>query len=184
MSATERDSLAVRYRGLAIKAAARVRRRCPRADRDDLFAEAWLGVLLAARTYDPDRGAFGPHAATAADQTVRRFVRAFVLRAGLYGSGKAIREGRLAPPVRRELADDRAIDEPDPPPELPPGLWERVAESLDGRERECVLRHFRDGLTHAAVADEIGTSRQNVQNACRRGLERLRERFPGWADNL
>lgn len=51
---------------IAIAVASAYKKRNPRIAFDDLYQDAWIGILLAKRSHDPKRGAFAPYARRAA----------------------------------------------------------------------------------------------------------------------
>ena len=56
-------------------------------------------------------------------------------------------------------------------------LWEAVAE-LPERQRQCVAYHYLGGLTHAEVAQVVGTTETAARKASSDGVRSLRRSYP------
>jgi RNA polymerase sigma-B factor len=141
---------------------------------DDLAQVAAVGLVKAARRFDPARGA--PFAAFAVPTILGE------LRHHLRDRGWPVRMPRTEPGERARLWP-RAVPLPDEaqlaaPDELE-GTEDRLfVESLLARlrrkERLIVRRYFLQGCTQVEVARELGVSQMHVSRMLRRALESLR----------
>jgi RNA polymerase sigma factor (sigma-70 family) len=66
---------------------------------------------------------------------------------------------------------------PDEAPEVPPGLLDRVLESLDETDRQAILLRFLEGQSFAAIGAAMGTSEDAARMRVTRALERIRGLF-------
>ena len=175
----EQADLAAAHTGLAAAIAGRYRRRLRALDLDDLIQEGLLGLFVAVRHYDADRGVpFGPYAAM--------WVRSAVLRAltrALKSEACELEEG-LDPPAPSEPDVDCAWRE---------RLWEAV-ERLPPFERWAVCRHYGLALPEgiqgrpvrrrtvrkplAALGRECGLSSFRMRQVLGRALDTLRACLP------
>ncbi|HEX4613999.1 MAG TPA: sigma factor-like helix-turn-helix DNA-binding protein [Urbifossiella sp.] len=56
--------------------------------------------------------------------------------------------------------------------------WERVWVRLTESQQRVVYLHVLVGLSHTAIADQLGVSRSSIQGAWRRALDRIRDVVP------
>lgn len=186
-TADAQDALILAYRPLV---AAVVRRlRLPRMatlDDDDLVSLGTVGLVEAARRYDPTRGSF------AAFATPR--IRGAIL--------DAVREASGTPPYRRsnrpgtvpaqtslhspvphqddELALIDIVADPHAAGAFDEAEWrvlaahERLLASLTPRERTVLDRLYRDGCRAVQVARALGVSESRIAQIHARALARLR----------
>lgn len=141
-------------------------------DHEDVDAEAWVGVVRAAQTFDPGRGVkFVTHAhwwvRGAVSHAVRRANRAYeagvVLVRGDATSGAGM--GR-----RRRLWDSIPDRRPSP---APADALECVAKLLTERDRR-LLELRVEGRTFEEIAVEFGVTRQRAKQLWGRVAERVR----------
>lgn len=141
-------------------------------DADDLAGEALLGLSLAAKEWDPDRGVtFGTFAYRVIDHRVRNALRAASRRGRLRTQSlTSLDGGQQEPPDCRAVRDhvrdgeDRA---------LVVRLLETAA--LTDRQREGIMRRFYGGETLRAIAASWGVTDGAVSQTIERALENLRE---------
>ncbi len=165
-------SLAAAYRPLALSVAARFNG----PDRAGIVSAALWGLVEAERDFDPDRGSFGPLAATAA----RRECISEVLRQ------------RRATARERRLFIVRPDGEEEERPDLPrvapadagaplmiARLWEVLAE-LRPHEREVLVRRYGlegEEQTYEEIAIALGVCRSTVRSVEARALAKLRAKL-------
>lgn len=177
-----------RHERMCWKIAYRFKRRNAALSLEDLVAAARLGMLEGAARFEPARGfAFATYCHWYATDRVRRLVK-HELGRGL----KVPMNGELVKPsvgsidaayrvggaeyhrqARLTVADSLAAPEPDGPPPLPADFWERAVKALNGRAGRALALHFRDGLTYAEIAQQLGVSRTRVGQIVARALRRL-----------
>ena len=133
------------------------------AEADDLMQEACLGLIRAARQYNPDRG-------------VRFSTYAF--RCCWRACVDAVRSRQ---PRRPTHADDTSLDGvcamETPPDEQAAAaeLWGRM-QKLSPRERSILRQRFEQGQTHALLARHRGCSRDRIRRLERSALAKVRGR--------
>ncbi|MER6973542.1 sigma-70 family RNA polymerase sigma factor [Nocardioides sp. NPDC000445] len=141
-------SLAARYSGRGIEA-------------DDLRQAAHMGLVKAARRYDPAEGEFLSYAVPMAKGEIRHCFR------------------ELARCVRPHGADDELLEQMG---EADPGFDRAearvvVAEAVgDLREADLMILQLRfvDGLSQAEIGERIGATQAQVSRALARILRRMR----------
>jgi RNA polymerase sigma-B factor len=137
---------------------------------DDLRQVGAIGLLKAARRYDPARGVpFPAYAIPVILGELRHHVRdlAWPVRVP-----RAERARAFAVPLEEETNAEEALD----------GADDRVlvAELLDGlrrSDRDIVRRYFFDDRSQAEVARELGMSQIQVSRALRAALAAMRVRL-------
>ena len=182
-----REALAAGSAGLAGAVVVKLVRKWRLARRwaDDLFAEAWLGVVKAARRFDPARDpagvdGWGPSASVVAAQHARAFFVRQVGRHGFVGVGHATAGGAVEllpefvvnvdPRGTRSGERPGAFDSLEARPERPPGAWDEddwaaAAARLSSRAlADTLLGYYRDGLNCRQLAAKFGLALpQSVQ---------------------
>jgi DNA-directed RNA polymerase sigma subunit (sigma70/sigma32) len=170
----ERSRLAEGYVGLAEKIA-RARCRWGLEDLDDTRSDALWGLILATRSFQPDRGSFMTYATLRIEYAIRRGRQ---IRSGV---PRSMWEGgdRLTPPVSLNApmweGGPQVLDLLPSPPDADEDLLADLLRQLPARE--CLvlrLRYFHD-LTQSGVAAIIGCSQMQVSRIERAGLAKLRE---------
>lgn len=149
-------------------------------DQEDLVADGYVGLVKAARRYDPARGtpfkAFAGHFVRGAIlDTVRRSVRRHSLGDGVYADVRGFSD--LAP---GDPPGGRAYDPPDPGPTPHDAVETRDAlralATLPERERIALVRTVVDGDAAADVAKDLGVSAHRVYALVHTGSARVRKR--------
>jgi len=110
-------------------------------------------------------------------------------QAAAYDGGKAavmtwlsviVRHRALDMLRRRHEHHGEAVD-PDTLPAWPPTdpvdrmALEKCLQALETRQRECLVRAYHEGLTHAELATHLSLPLGTVKTWIRRGLEKLRQ---------
>lgn len=162
-------------------------------DIEDLASVIRTQFLIAAETYDPDRGIkFGTYAVQIAGMRARRAARLMKSRGVrvpiAYDVENVPAVADLNEPVGddgTEVLDFVAAPEPDATVvELPGEVWDRVASVLEGSRLRCVLYHFRDGLSFAEIGRRLGVSKSRVGQLMDSAIRVLRATgaFAAYAD--
>lgn len=148
-------------------------------ERDDLVSWGMMGLVQAARMWDPGRGAFSTVACRAIEWMLRRGVgrecrleRAVALLSLdeiMSGEDPDSRHGRF---VDRLEADEQ-VERDHLQGATQAAVRSAVAE-LPPVERRLIERHFFEDVPIARVAAELGVSRQNLSQRQRKALRRLR----------
>jgi RNA polymerase sigma factor (sigma-70 family) len=149
-------------------------------DQEDLVADGYVGLVRAARRYDPSHGtpftSFARHFVRGAIlDTVRRSVRRHSLGDGMYADVRGFSDIDSSGPGER-----RAYDPPDPGPGPHEAVESRDAlralASLPERERIALVRTVVDGDPAAVVARDLGVSAHRVYSLVHTGSARIRKR--------
>lgn len=163
----ELHALVEQNQGLAWNVALRWRR--SGLDVEDLAQAGMVGLLKAARGYDPERGQFSTYATWLIRATVRR-------------AAERMLRGR-----RLDSLDALEVDPPDdadgPPDDLIAGetraaVWEAVAR-LPAKDREIVEARYRAGESQLRVGERLGVTRARIYQREARALGVLREALAG-----
>ncbi|MER7609090.1 sigma-70 family RNA polymerase sigma factor [Nocardioides sp. NPDC127503] len=144
-------SLAARYSGRGVEA-------------DDLRQAAHMGLVKAARRYDPAQGEFLSYAVPMAKGEMRRCFRDLV---------------RCVPPQRVDDGVDSLVEQFG---EADPGFDRAEARVLVGeaigdlRETDLLILRLRfvDGLSQAEIGEQIGATQAQVSRALARIIRRMR----------
>ena len=144
-------SLAARYSGRGVEA-------------DDLRQAAHMGLVKAARRYDPAQGEFLSYAVPMAKGEMRRCFRDLV---------------RCVPPQRVDDGVDSLVEQLG---EADPGFDQAEARVLVGkaigglRETDLLILRLRfvDGLSQAEIGEQIGATQAQVSRALARIIRRMR----------
>lgn len=177
------DELALRYEALAGDLAARVCHRVPgcSADFHDLKQEAWVAVLLAARSFDPTRGIpFKRYAELLVRRRLNRTIRVCRRRGfrcvGEWKGHEYVRDFRSPVVAGLGERDVRVEDRRRPPAGFAEALgW--LASQGWAEPEVCLFADMimRLGLNTAEVGRHLGCSRQNVQQKLQPIRKFLRE---------
>jgi RNA polymerase sigma factor (sigma-70 family) len=133
------------------------------AEADDLMQEACLGLIRAARQYDPGRG-------------VRFSTYAF--RCCWRACVDAARCNRAWRPSHADDSLLEGVCAPDPPPDEQAAaveLWGRL-QKLNPRERSLLRHRFEQGQAHAVLARHRGCSRDRIRRMEQSALAKVRGR--------
>lgn len=158
----------------------------------ELIDACWVGLCLAARRYDPERGAkFSTVAVFWIRSQAFRAAQDAELRSG---TNKTTRRERLK--LFSELAgsglhhgdsdtfdvwDSRSADDDPPDPEPSAELLALLHLVLKPRQVEFVRDHVLRGLTLQEIGDKHGISRERVRQVVERALGVLRESRRRWS---
>lgn len=147
------------------------------ADRDDLVSWGLLGLLSAARAFDPDRGfRFSTLAAMAIERSIARgAMQASNHQARLLSLDEALRETGTSEGETRwvdVMRDESAEREIGRTEEL--ALLNHAMVRLRPQQQELIKAHFFQGHSLADLARQWGTTRQAVAGQMRRTLRALR----------
>jgi RNA polymerase sigma factor (sigma-70 family) len=168
----ERDELATANQKLVWSFAMKYARKRGRGHDDalvnDLAGEGMLGLLNAARLWDPSRASFS----TYASWSIRRAISSFLSRDRLVGPAYCEARGvyhwkqRNASPAQVDDAIRRRKSAPRV--EWPDEVWDRLFDGLDPTDRRVAEEVIRNGRTLEDVGRELGVSKERVrQRACR-----------------
>lgn len=145
-------SLAARYAGRGIEI-------------DDLRQAARMGLVKAARRYDPSQGEFLSYAVTVANGEMRHCFRELA---------RGVRTERLDDDTERPLSE--RLGAPDPGFERAEArvIVEEALDQLDEADRTIVRLRFADGLSQAEIGEKIGATQAQVSRALDRIIRRMR----------
>ena len=148
-------------------------------EREDLISWGLIGLVQAARAWDPQQGSFATLACKAVERTIVRGVQrewhpeqaaATVSLDALMGNPDG--EGQEGRMVDR-LADDQDVER-----ELLEGESRTAVRGAVGKlepaERRLIERRFYEEVPLRKVAEELGVSRQTVYHRQQVALRRLR----------
>jgi RNA polymerase sigma factor (sigma-70 family) len=182
-SETEVERLVRHNQGLVRYVVDRVLRRRSVGDmeRDDLISWGMLGLLQAARIWDPERAcSFSTLASVVIERKILRAVR----REGKPERAAAtlsldellFEEGTDRPSVRLvdRIAGDQDVEQQFLDSETRTVVRSAV-EQLPPPHRRLIERHFYEGIPIAELAEEMGVSRQAVYGRQRKILRQLRD---------
>ncbi|MFJ9387843.1 sigma-70 family RNA polymerase sigma factor [Nocardioides sp. NPDC101246] len=162
LAPSQQEDLVVRHLPVARSLAARYSGRGVEAD--DLRQAARMGMVKAARRYDPAQGAFLSYAVPMAKGEMRRCFRDLA---------------RCAPPQRVDDGWESLVEQSG---EADPGFARAEARVLVGEaigdlcERDLTILQLRfvDGLTQAEVGEKIGATQAQVSRALARIIRSMR----------
>lgn len=160
LSAAEQDDLARQWSGLALWWAKKRWPGVKGADLDDLVGELSLGIVRAARTFDPGRGC---HFKTHAYWQMRR---------------AAVEWLRTAQPPFARLSVDPAGPDPFGPIDDREEISVAI-RSLNARQRRVIEMRFYEDKTLDEVGAELGVVRERARQIEARALARMRRRLKG-----
>ena len=144
---------------------------------DDLVQEGMLGLLSAAKRFDPTQGSsFGSFAALC----VQRRMASAVARQQGKRRGE-ISVSQLSP--QEEQAFSKAALEGDNPENLvilreDVDLWQKRLDAMLSEREGKILGLYLKGWTYQAIAEELGVSVKAVDN----GLQRIRCKVRDWME--
>jgi RNA polymerase sporulation-specific sigma factor len=146
------------------------------ADREDLVSWGLLGLLSAARAFDPGRGLrFSTLAALAIERSIMRgAMQATSQKGNTFSLDEALSEGAGEGETRwvELIRDDSAEVEMSRTEEL--ALLRRAMVRLRPEQQRLVYAHFFQGQSLADLARSWGTTRQAVAGQLRRALKSMR----------
>lgn len=146
------------------------------ADREDLVSWGLLGLLSAARAFDPGRGLrFSTLAALSIERSIMRgAMRASTQRGNALSLDEALSEKNSEGETRwvETLRDDRAEREMVRTEDL--AQLRRAMTGLRPEQQRLIQAHFFQGHSLADLARSWGTTRQAVAGQLRRALKSLR----------
>lgn len=147
-------------------------------DRDDLMQEAYLGMVEAVQRFDPSAGAF----TTILDYSVRKGCRALL---GLRGRRRD--EHYNTASLDAPLADSEAFTLQDTlADDTLPGMTDQLeledlqrdvrqaVDKLPERMKDVTASYYLQGEPTPAIAERLGTTRQNTNQIRQEALRRLR----------
>ncbi len=146
------------------------------ADREDLVSWGLLGLLSAARAFDPGRGLrFSTLAALSIERSIMRgAMRASSQKGNALSLDEALSESSSDGETRwiETLRDDRAEREMVRTEDL--AQLRRAMSGLRPEQQRLIQAHFFQGHSLADLARNWGTTRQAVAGQLRRALKSLR----------
>jgi len=156
------------------------------AERDDLVSWGLLGLLSAARAFDPGRGLqFSTLAALSIERSIMRgAMQARNQRGSALSLDEALSESAGEGETRwvEMLRDEEAEREMSRTEEM--ARLRGAMRSLRPEQQRLIHAHFFQGYSLADLARHWGTSRQAVAGQLRRALRSLRRNLeppaPGW----
>jgi RNA polymerase sporulation-specific sigma factor len=148
-------------------------------EREDLVSWGLMGLVQAARAWDPDRGAFSTVACTAIEWMLHRGVRREwkVEATAVTVSLDELIAGEEAAGNQERFVDQLADESHLEGDLLADETRAAVRNAVDGLpplERRLIERHFFEEVPIAAVAAELGVSRQRLGERQRKALRHLR----------
>jgi RNA polymerase sigma factor (sigma-70 family) len=152
------------------------RKRClwGREDPDDTRSDAFWGLTLAARAFEPDRGSFASYAAVRIEYAIRRGRQ---LRSGV--PRRVWEQGDRRPPLslNAPVRDDgtEVIDVLSDAHESEDDWLPDVVRQLPARECLVVRLRYYHGLRQSDVAPMIRCSQMQVSRIERSALAKLRD---------
>jgi RNA polymerase sigma factor (sigma-70 family) len=179
----EVEQLVREHQGLVRYIVERVRRRCSVGDmeHEDLIAWGMLGLLQAARIWDPERAcSFSTLAYVAIERRILRGVRCEgkpeQAAATLSLDEMAFEEGESGPSARivDQIAGNQDVEQQFFDSETRT-LVRSAVEQLPPPHRRLIERHFYDGVPIAELAKELGVSRQAAYVRQKDILRQLRD---------
>jgi RNA polymerase sigma factor (sigma-70 family) len=150
------------------------------AERDDLVSWGLLGLVSAARAFDPDRGfRFSTLAALAIERSIARGAmrvssqqaRTLSLDEAVHETGGSDPETRWVEMIRDEAAENQMVRAENLT------LLAHAMVRLRPQQQMLIREHFFNGHSLADLAREWGTSRQAVAGQLRRALRSLRRKL-------
>lgn len=176
----KRKALVLQWQGLVIKYATIWWRRNPTLEFDDLFSAGNVGLVEAARKFDPGRGnIFTTLAVWHVENRIRECVRR-EMGGGLHIPGN---DGFFRVEVRRfsqlwpdddtqpgSRISERIVEQR---PIFTEDFWDQVVQRLPKRHREVVLMRFRDGLLLKEIAASLQVTTARVGQLLQRSLQHL-----------
>ncbi|MFI5627516.1 sigma-70 family RNA polymerase sigma factor [Nocardioides sp. NPDC051685] len=145
-------SLAARYAGRGVEI-------------DDLRQAARMGLVKAARRYDPARGEFLSYAVPVANGEMRHCFREMA---------RGVRTQPLDDDTHGPLAEQ--LGAPDPGFEQAEArvMVEDAIDRLDEADRMIIRLRFVEGLSQAEIGERIGATQAQVSRALARIIRRMR----------
>jgi RNA polymerase sigma factor (sigma-70 family) len=148
-----------------------------RHDYDDLAQAARLGILEAARTYDPSRGtAFSTHAYHRARDAISHFLKKNT--GVIHIPYKAERDDSVEKPICANLPErweDCVVTGDDTLSTFEGRIvLEGLMSELTARQREVLKLVFFNQYTYDEVAAELSITRQTAHATAKRALKKLR----------
>lgn len=131
-------------------------------DIEDLAQAGAIGLVKAARSFDPERGSFSTHATWWIRSEIRRAAEKLTKHQGIDEILDDPPSGR--PGADEELAGREAMDR----------VWEEVGR-LPAGDRAVILARYRDGLSPTQAAERFKVTRMRIYQREHRGLDKLRE---------
>jgi RNA polymerase sigma factor (sigma-70 family) len=144
-------------------------------DPDDLRSDAFWGLMLAARAFDPDRGTFAAYAVVRIEGAIRRGrqIRSGLTRT-LWEQGDHPTPLSLNAPAE-DAGDAELMDFLAAPSENEHHWLADAIRRLPARESMVLRLRYFHGLSQSRVAPIIGSSQMQVSRIERAGLAMLRE---------
>jgi RNA polymerase sigma factor (sigma-70 family) len=149
-------------------------------EREDLISWGLMGLVQAARAWDPGRGAFSTVACTAIEWMLHRGVRrewnveAAAVTVSLDELISAEETGDSSERFMDQLADEPHVEN-DLLADQTRAALRSAVDRLPPLERRLIERHFYEDVPIARVAAEMGVSRQRIGERQRRALRQLRQ---------
>lgn len=141
-------SLAARYTGRGVEV-------------DDLRQAARVGLVKAARRYDPEQGAFLSYAVPMATGEIRHCFRDLARSARSQGADDELLEQMGESDPGFERAEARVI-------------VEQAIGDLDETDRMILQLRFVDGLSQAEIGERIGATQAQISRTLARIIRRMR----------
>jgi RNA polymerase sigma-B factor len=141
-------SLAARYAGRGVEI-------------DDLRQAAQVGLVKAARRYDPVQGAFLSYAVPMATGEIRHCFRDRARSARALGADDEVLEQMGEPDPGFDRAEARV-------------LIEQAIGDLDEADRTILQLRFVDGLSQAEIGERLGATQAQISRALARIIRRMR----------
>lgn len=176
LSPAERSALILQFRPLAHHV---LRRHGPRdltrEERQDLLGEIMVGIVEAANSYDPGRGAsFKTHAYWKARGRLTRALKH--LGRSTLRMGVSVIQTKNGMQLATDIVPGRV--EQMQRSTWTKAQWRVVLSKLDADSAKVVELRFFNGLTVAQTAWHLGLFRPTVGKICAQALETIRRIFP------
>ncbi|MBC7276409.1 sigma-70 family RNA polymerase sigma factor [Nocardioides sp.] len=157
-SSLSQEELVVRHLPVARSLAARYAGRG--VEVEDLRQAARVGLVKAARRYDPEQGAFLNYAVPMATGEIRHCFREQARCVRSHGDDELL-EQMGEPDPGFERAEARVI-------------VERAIGDLDETDRMILQLRFADGLSQAEIGERLGATQAQISRALARIIRRMR----------
>lgn len=153
-----------------------------RFDVEDLVHEGVIGMMSAARKFDPQKGRFGTYAAW----WIHASIDAYIVEKGgrlvqlpIKMARKLNREAALPTSPVEFFDNEHPAEVPTPAEtyeksETAAIVWCAVAHLNDPKDAEIVRMYFKEGMDMPKIGKRLGMSRQGVQQRLEKALKDLK----------
>ena len=144
-------------------------------DRDDLYQSARIGIVSAARTYDPEIGCeFITHAYTCANNAVKKHIRDDRGLIKVPQTAEGVQLTVVSSETAETLLEFEAAPDDNDAAEKSIVLAEAMS-AIPERQRVAIQLVYLEGKTYEEAADALSVSKQYAHQLTSRGLASLRQ---------